>query len=81
MWIKVSVMDCTGCALCAETCPVHCLEMVPIEEEFVKQQDNVAFIKREVTAKPENGDRKSVPGIAPYAPLMVVGYVFGFLCI
>jgi len=31
--IQVSPMDCTGCGVCAQVCPVKCLEMKPVETQ------------------------------------------------
>ncbi|WP_311443107.1 pyruvate:ferredoxin (flavodoxin) oxidoreductase [Ezakiella coagulans] len=43
--IQVSVLDCTGCGNCADTCPakVKALTMVPFEEEFHPQKENWEF--------------------------------------
>ncbi|KAK2959224.1 Pyruvate:ferredoxin oxidoreductase [Blattamonas nauphoetae] len=31
--MQVSPLDCTGCGVCAQTCPVKALDMTPLEEE------------------------------------------------
>jgi len=68
--INVSALDCTGCALCAETCPVKCLEMTPLEVEFPQNQDNIAFLHDNFKQKPQVGDKKTVLGMGMQQPLL-----------
>jgi pyruvate-ferredoxin/flavodoxin oxidoreductase len=67
--IGVSALDCTSCAVCAETCPVKCLEMVPLEAEYAKTHQIIKFLREEVEPKPQLGDRKSVIGVSMQPPL------------
>ena len=66
--IGVSALDCTGCAVCAETCPVHCLEMTPLEPEYEANKNNIAFLREKVNTKPELGDKKNVLGMGMQPP-------------
>ncbi|KAH3763500.1 pyruvate NADP oxidoreductase [Pelomyxa schiedti] len=68
--IQVSALDCTGCALCAETCPVKCLEMTPLEIEYPKNKENIEYVRKSVKAKPELGDRKTAVGVGAQQPLL-----------
>lgn len=68
--INVSALDCTGCAVCAETCPKKCLEMVPLEPEYEKTKEAIKFLREEVKQKPELGDKKTVGGMAANQPLL-----------
>ena len=34
--------QCTGCELCVEPCPVDCIDMVPANREWTRQQANAA---------------------------------------
>nr|AAM53401.1 pyruvate:ferredoxin oxidoreductase [Mastigamoeba balamuthi] len=67
--INVSALDCTGCSVCVEQCPVKCLEMKPLESEFEMQKDAIRFVREMVAPKPELGDRKTPVGIASHTPL------------
>jgi pyruvate-ferredoxin/flavodoxin oxidoreductase len=43
--IQVSVLDCTGCGVCTEVCPVKCLELVPLPT--VRDEDqNWEYLKK-----------------------------------
>ncbi|MDO5717015.1 MAG: pyruvate:ferredoxin (flavodoxin) oxidoreductase [Tissierellia bacterium] len=61
--IQVSVMDCTGCGNCANTCPAKekALVMVPFEEEFHPQKENWEFAVT-LSEKPEVMDKFSLKG-------------------
>lgn len=66
--IGVSALDCTGCAVCAETCPVKCLEMVPLEAEYAQTHDIIRYCRENVSPKPQLGDRRSVVGMGMQPP-------------
>ena len=51
--IQVSPYDCTGCAVCVNTCPDDALRMVPLSEIQETSGDNWEF----AVALPDRGDR------------------------
>ena len=61
--IQVSVMDCTGCGNCANTCPAKekALVMVPFEEEFHPEKENWEFATT-ISEKPDLMDKYSIKG-------------------
>lgn len=68
--IGASILDCTGCSVCAETCPPKCLHMTPLAEEVATQGDNVRFLLEEVKAKPEFGSTRNVGEIGFLPPYL-----------
>ncbi|MBF2373367.1 pyruvate:ferredoxin (flavodoxin) oxidoreductase [Listeria seeligeri] len=69
--IQVSPMDCTGCNLCAETCPAKdkALVMKPFEEVAAKENPNWSFA---INVKPKKnpGKKNTVPGSQFEKPLL-----------
>lgn len=69
--IQVSPMDCTGCNLCAETCPAKekALVMKPFEEVAAKENPNWSFA---INVKPKKnpGKKNTVPGSQFEQPLL-----------
>lgn len=61
--MQVSVMDCTGCGNCADTCPAKekALVMVPFEEEFHPQKENWEYATT-LSEKKDIMDKYSVKG-------------------
>lgn len=61
--IQVSVMDCTGCGNCANTCPAKekALVMQPFEEQFHPQKENWEFAET-ISEKPDLMDKFSLKG-------------------
>ena len=53
--IAVSPLDCMGCSVCANICPVKALTMVPQEQE-AKQQDVFDYMVANVTVKEDVAD-------------------------
>lgn len=53
--IQVSPLDCTGCTVCANTCPVDALTMIPFEKSCETEITNHEFSESvEQIANPEN---------------------------
>ena len=53
--IAVSPLDCMGCSVCANVCPVKALTMVPQEQE-AKQQDVFDYMVANVSVKEDVAD-------------------------
>ena len=49
--IGVSTLDCTGCGVCAETCPAKCLEMVPLATEHPANAARIRYLHDSVRPK------------------------------
>lgn len=70
--IQTSVLDCTGCELCAEVCPSKekSLVMVPLEEELeAGEQENADYLFNEVTYKDDVVSTSTVKGSQFAKPL------------
>ncbi len=70
--IQTSVLDCTGCALCAEACPTKekSLVMVPLGEEVdAGEQDNADYLFNKVTYKDDILKKDNVKGSQFSRPL------------
>jgi pyruvate-ferredoxin/flavodoxin oxidoreductase len=70
--IQTSVLDCTGCNLCAEICPTKekSLVMVPLAEEVdAGEQDNADYLFNEVTYKDDFMSKSTVKGSQFAKPL------------
>lgn len=70
--IQTSVLDCTGCELCAEVCPTKekSLVMVPLGEEMdAGEQDNADYLFNEVTYKDDFMNKSTVKGSQFAKPL------------
>ncbi|QCD51930.1 pyruvate:ferredoxin (flavodoxin) oxidoreductase [Campylobacter sp. RM16192] len=70
--IQVSILDCTGCELCAQNCPSKekSLVMVPFEEEQEKnEQVNADYLFKNVTYKDDLMSKESVKGSSFAQPL------------
>lgn len=70
--IQTSVLDCTGCELCAEICPTKekSLVMVPLEEEVqAGEQDNADYLFDKVTYKDDILKKNTVKGSQFAKPL------------
>ncbi|MBR6952271.1 MAG: pyruvate:ferredoxin (flavodoxin) oxidoreductase, partial [Campylobacter sp.] len=64
--IQVSVLDCTGCELCAKNCPSKekSLVMVPLGEELDKgEQENADYLFNKVKYKDDLLGKSSVKGL------------------
>ncbi len=66
--IAISPLDCMGCAVCVNTCPVNALDMVGQEQEL-PQQDVFNYMVGNVTVKEEMADL-SVKGSQFKKPLL-----------
>ena len=51
--IGVSSLDCTGCGVCAETCPAKCLDMVPLTTEHPANAPRIRYLHDAVRPKPD----------------------------
>ena len=70
--IQTSVLDCTGCDLCAQICPTKekSLVMVPLAEEVdAGEQDNADYLFNEVTYKDDFMSKSTVKGSQFAKPL------------
>lgn len=70
--IQTSVLDCTGCELCAEACPTKekSLVMVPLQEEVDEgEQDNADYLFNKVTYKDDIMSKTTVKGSQFAKPL------------
>ncbi|WP_458700139.1 pyruvate:ferredoxin (flavodoxin) oxidoreductase [Sulfurospirillum sp. 1307] len=70
--IQTSVLDCTGCELCAEVCPSKekSLVMVPLEEQVeAGEQENADYLFNEVTYKDDVVSTSTVKGSQFAKPL------------
>ena len=71
--IQVSILDCTGCELCAQNCPSKekSLVMVPFEEENERhEQENADYLFKNVTYKDDLMSKDSVKGSGFAQPLI-----------
>ncbi len=70
--IQTSVLDCTGCELCAEACPSKekSLVMVPLQEQVEDgEQENADYLFKEVTYKDDILSKDNVKGSQFAQPL------------
>jgi len=70
--IQTSVLDCTGCDLCAQICPTKekSLVMVPLGEEVeAGEQENADYLFNEVTYKDDFMSKSTVKGSQFAKPL------------
>jgi len=70
--IQTSVLDCTGCDLCAQACPTKekSLVMVPLAEQVDDgEQDNADYLFNEVTYKDDFMSKSTVKGSQFSKPL------------
>jgi pyruvate-ferredoxin/flavodoxin oxidoreductase len=70
--IQTSVLDCTGCNLCAEVCPTKekSLVMVPLGDEVdAGEQENADYLFNEVTYKDDFMSKSTVKGSQFAKPL------------
>lgn len=70
--IQTSVLDCTGCDLCAQVCPTKekSLVMVPLGEQVdAGEQDNADYLFNEVTYKDDFMSKSTVKGSQFSKPL------------
>ncbi len=70
--IQTSVLDCTGCELCAEACPSKekSLVMVPLQEEVdAGEQENADYLFEEVSYKDDILSKDNVKGSQFARPL------------
>ncbi|KAJ5069486.1 pyruvate-flavodoxin oxidoreductase-related [Anaeramoeba ignava] len=66
--IQVSPLDCTGCGLCANTCPEHCLTMTPLLE-MQNQIPNWNFAMK-LPVRDDLFKRESIKGSQFQKPLL-----------
>ena len=64
--IAVSTMDCTGCGVCARTCPTAALEMKPFDE--TNHRNGIDYLMNEVTTK-EDQYKPNIKGTQFRKPL------------
>ncbi|MGP1485615.1 MAG: pyruvate:ferredoxin (flavodoxin) oxidoreductase [Campylobacter sp.] len=70
--IQVSILDCTGCELCAQNCPSKekSLVMVPFEEQNEQnEQENADYLFKKVSYKDDLMNKDSVKGLGFAQPL------------
>ncbi|WP_099223505.1 pyruvate:ferredoxin (flavodoxin) oxidoreductase [Listeria costaricensis] len=69
--IQVSPLDCTGCNLCAQTCPAKekALVMKPFDEVAEQEKPNWSFAMT-VTPKKNPGKKNTIPGSQFEQPLL-----------
>lgn len=67
--IAISPLDCMGCAVCVNTCPVKALEMVPQESQSA-EQDVFTYMVENVTVKEDVADLTTVKGSQFKTPLL-----------
>lgn len=69
--IQISILDCTGCGNCAETCPSKnkALQMVPFEQEVGIQSKNWEYAMT-IRTKEEQMDQYSIKGSQFKQPLL-----------
>ncbi len=70
--IQTSVLDCTGCDLCAQVCPTKekSLVMVPLADQVDSgEQDNADYLFNEVTYKDDFMSKSTVKGSQFAKPL------------
>ena len=66
--MQISTLDCTGCEVCVNTCPVHALHMVPIEEALdAKQHEQADYFFNHVTYKDYLVDKLASPKNSQFA--------------
>ena len=71
--LAISTLDCTGCGSCAQVCPARkkAIEMIPAEDEYVKQQqDKYSYLFANVTDKEVPFKDDTVKGSQFKQPLM-----------
>jgi len=70
--IQVSPLDCTGCGVCAETCPAKekALIMKPFEEQVELQKANFEFAANNVKVKDNLMDKFTIKGSQFCKPLL-----------
>ncbi|HHV95033.1 MAG TPA: pyruvate:ferredoxin (flavodoxin) oxidoreductase, partial [Clostridiaceae bacterium] len=70
--IQVSPLDCTGCGVCAETCPAKekALIMKPFEEQVELQKVNFEFAANNVKVKDNLMDKFTIKGSQFCKPLL-----------
>ncbi|MGB4609581.1 MAG: pyruvate:ferredoxin (flavodoxin) oxidoreductase [Saccharofermentanales bacterium] len=66
--IQVSVLDCTGCGVCAVACPVKALEMEPIDDHM-NELENLAYAET-VSHKANPMKKTTVKGSQFEQPLL-----------
>ncbi|AZO93670.1 pyruvate:ferredoxin (flavodoxin) oxidoreductase [Halocella sp. SP3-1] len=68
--LQVSALDCTGCGVCANVCPVGALEMKPAGEQIDNQQENWEYAINNIAIKDELMNKYSVKGSQFCQPLL-----------
>ncbi len=70
--IQISPLDCTGCGVCAQTCPAKqkALIMKPFGEIVDVEKENYEYATKKVTSKTDLMDRFSLKGSQFQTPLM-----------
>ncbi len=68
--IQVSPLDCTGCKVCVNTCPVDALEMESFADQVAKEKDNWEYVSEKVSIKDDLMDKSSFKGSQFAKPLV-----------
>jgi len=68
--IQVAPLDCTGCEVCAVTCPVDALEMTPLERVADQQEVNWVYLRNDVKSRGKLVERETVKGSQFQTPLL-----------
>ena len=68
-FMAVSPLDCMGCGVCVNVCPVKALTMSPLETELA-EQETFNHMVANVTTKPDMEDSTSVKGSQFKKPLL-----------
>jgi len=67
--LAISPLDCMGCNVCIDVCPVKCLTMVPMDQE-AQQQAVFDYMVSHVSEKPELANTATVRGSQFKKPLL-----------
>ena len=68
--IQVSPYDCTGCAVCVNTCPDDALRMVPLSEIHKTSSENWEFAMSKLEDRSDRFEKNSLKGSQFQVPLI-----------